>query len=87
MSHCKEHLTPEEIKQYADLTNLLYNDQVQIFKNIIENYQEDSSNDAQLNHPLLSKKLNNLAEILKTEILPRIASIAKLCDPFNKSSK
>jgi hypothetical protein len=65
----------------------LYDDQVKIFAQITENYQNDSLNDAKLNHPILSKKLNNLAEIIKTEIFPRIASIAKLCDPFNKSSK
>lgn len=87
MSHRKEHLTQEEIDYYANLTNLLYDDQAKIFAQIVKNYQNDSRNDAKLNHPILSKKLNNLAEIIKTEIFPRIASIAKLCDPFNKSSK
>lgn len=87
MSHRKEHLTQEEIDFYANLTNLLYDDQVKIFDKIVKNYQKDSQTDVELNHPILSKKLNNLAEIIKTEIFPRIASIAKLCQPFNKLSK
>ncbi len=87
MSHRKEHLTQEEINHYANLTNFLYEDQVEIFKKIIDNYQKDSLNDAQLNHPILSRQLNNLSQTFHQEILPRISSIAKLCHPFNKFSK
>lgn len=83
MSHRKELLPPNILKNFSDLTNLRYEDQKKIFQLIIENYKFDAIVDDAANHPQLSKRLASLAEIIESTVIPEIDRIINICEPYN----